>query len=132
MSKFDTHHITVVQKEVTEKVYEDVKDIIQEIIADPDITDVFSIVHLVCTIAGSLELYTINDTKLSGRDKKEILLELGTIIVEENISDDLENSFKTIYYKTVEDTLEILIKFAKNNKVLKRVSKMKSPCDYCL
>tara|TARA_B100001287_G_scaffold263271_2_gene253984 strand:+ start:1749 stop:2111 length:363 start_codon:yes stop_codon:yes gene_type:complete len=110
---------------VVEGLYSEVTDELIDVIQNPNIDDFITILHLVNQIATMTEITTIGNKPLRGKDKREIVKKLCRILLEEFSHESIKDSILVAYDKNIDSAIDIMINFAKNNKV---ISKTKSFC----
>ena len=120
--------LTPFQEIVIEKIYDSAKVTIKEVQDDPEMSDVLVITTSIIKLCGLIECIKINDTKLKGNDKKNIVLHLGRKILIDILPYDKVSNIIVIYDTTASNVLDMLIKFAKYNKVVKKITQ---PCILC-
>lgn len=120
--------LTPFQTSVIEKMYETSRKALQELEDYPFFSDVMIITMTITKLCGLYECIKINDDKLSGRDKKTIVLAVGRLLLLDILSSERYEEVVLIYDSSAEGVLDMIIEFAKYNKIIKKVT---APCFMC-
>ena len=107
-------------QQIIEEIYQDIPGEVIDIVADPDVSDFETILHLICRLASMVELFRIDHSKLKGTEKKYIVTKLGRFLIEQHCEERYKDSILSVYDDIFEKGLLMVIEFAKNNKVLRR------------
>ena len=107
---------TQFQKKIINAVYKSITKDVSEIIKDPGYSDVFTIIKIICTIAGSMEIYSQREEYIKGTDKQKIVKIIGRLLINDYISEYRKEKFLELYNRTIDGSLDIIIEFAKNNE----------------
>ena len=118
----DSIELTGFQKTVVDRLYASVEASIEDVIKDPGVCDSLTIVKVICSIAGSLEMVKHDGKGLKGRDKRIILLYVGRKLIEEHTHEDYLIETMALYETLAPDILEHFVDFAKNNKLIRGVN----------
>ena len=113
---------------IVQDLYENISQDIIDIIADPDISDFLTLLEVVSRIASMVEVIRIGEKPMKGKEKKQIVKTLGRLLIEQHCSEELKESILHIYDTNIENVLEILINFAKNNKIIRKTSRCMTAC----
>lgn len=114
--------------EIVQDLYENISQDVIDIIADPDVSDLLSILHVMSQIASMVEIIRVSDKPIKGKDKKQIVKTLGRFLFEQHSPEDLKESILDVYDNSIDSALEILVDFAKNHKIIRRTSKCVTAC----
>jgi hypothetical protein len=94
---------------------------VEKALTDCIMEDPLIILKTITVIAGLLELTKANDKRIRGKHKQAILVHVGQKFIREYFP-----SLVDTYDRTVSSVLDIVIHFAKNNKVIQKI--YSSPC----
>ena len=107
-------------EEIVQDLYNNISQDIVDIIADPDISDFLTILEVLSHIASMVEVIRIGDKPVKGKEKKHIVKTLARFLLEQHCPEQLKESVLDAYDSNIESALEILVNFAKNNKVIRK------------
>lgn len=114
-------NLSIFEKKIIQKIFVKSIESVREVIDNPNIESVIAITIIITNIAQLLEHVKINSVshsgKISGNMKKNIVLFLGRLIIEKNMSFTEKDNILALYDIYADSVLERIIKFAKNNKV---------------
>ena len=114
-------NLSIFEKKIIQKIFVKSIESVREVIDNPNIESVIAITIIITNIAQLLEHVKINSVshsgKISGSMKKNIVLFLGRLIIEKNMSFTEKDNILALYDIYADSVLERIIKFAKNNKV---------------
>lgn len=114
-------NLSIFEKKIIQKIFVKSIESVREVIDNPNIESVIAITIIITNIAQLLEHVKINSVshsgKISGNMKKNIVLFLGRLIIEKNMSFAEKDNILALYDIYADNVLERIIKFAKNNKV---------------
>ena len=117
-----------IQKQIVDEIVLLVSEDIKQIIADPSISDVITIIKLISNISTMVEIYKVNDKPLKGKDKKNIVHLVCKSLLEEYSNEDVYEVVVDLYDSIYDDMIETMIHFAKNNKLITKVKNCKGGC----
>jgi hypothetical protein len=95
------------QKKIATSIYTTTKSAIQSILLDSSLNNSIKVTLTISKLVKELEIFKVDGPKLSGADKKAITIELGRILLQENLSENKE--ILVIYDLLAESTLEAMI-----------------------
>tara|TARA_B100000963_G_C22575455_1_gene648193 strand:- start:535 stop:891 length:357 start_codon:yes stop_codon:yes gene_type:complete len=107
-------------EDIVQDLYDNISQDIVDIIADPDISDFITILEVLSHIASMVELIKIGDKPVKGKEKKHVVKTLGRMLLEQHCPEQLKESVLEVYESNIDSALEILVNFAKNNKVIRK------------
>jgi len=116
------NELTPQQHKIADKIYDIAHKTIQEILYSPSIDDLVLLVKSVSKVAGLSEMIKINDRNLRGFEKRAIVVYLTRKIIQQHAPAYRVDSLLRIYDSCGINLLEIMIDFAKNNKLVKKIS----------
>ena len=115
----ENYSLTEYQKQIVKVIYDEIKPLIKSIIDELkniDVNDISpediskKIFTIVTTCIKIVEKTKVNHQKISGSDKKQIVLELGKIIINTEIKDTtITDIINPIYDVLAEEVLETVI-----------------------
>ena len=112
-------NLSIFEKKIIQKIFVKSIESVREVIDNPNIESVIAITIIITNIAQLLEHVKINSVshsgKISGNMKKNIVLFLGRLIIEKNMSFTKKIMF-ALYDIYADSVLERIIKFAKTTK----------------
>tara|TARA_B100000401_G_C52813248_1_gene725132 strand:+ start:763 stop:1758 length:996 start_codon:yes stop_codon:yes gene_type:complete len=113
--------LSIFEKKIIKKIFVKSIESVREVIDNPNIESVIAITIIITNIAQLVEHIKINSSshsgKLSGNVKKNIVIFLGRLIIEKNMTFSERDNILALYDVYADNVLERIIKFAKNNKV---------------
>ena len=115
-------------EEIVQDLYDNISKDIVDIIEDPDISDFLTILQVMSRIASLVEVIRIGDKPMKGKEKKQIVKTLGRFLFEQHCPEELRESVLDVYDNSIDSALEILVDFAKNNKIIRKTSKCVTAC----
>lgn len=118
----DKDDLTPYQKIIIQKIYNKGKTVVDEINSVSSASEALSITIAITNLAQLVEHIKINNTPLSGENKKKIVLYLGKKLLIDILPDDKKDSIESLYDIVAEKTLSKLIDFANNNKMVQTVT----------
>ena len=102
--------LTDAQKSVLKVVYDKVKDSSDIILQHPTLDSALKITQMMASIIKLLESVKLQDALLAGKDKKLIALEVGRLLIKDNVKDEEKQVvLLMIYDSTAEALLETMI-----------------------
>ena len=102
--------LTDAQKTVLKLVYDKVKDSSDIILQHPTLDSALKITQMMASIIKLLESVKLQDALLAGKDKKLIALEVGRLLIKDNVKDEEKQVvLLMIYDSTAEALLETMI-----------------------
>jgi len=118
---FENNNLTQLQKDICIQTYTLIKEQLKNIMDNINNTSIHDniipnhIINIMCIIIKYIENIKINRKALSGKDKKQIALELGRIIISKEIVNEItRETILNIYNLTCESILENIINVSKN------------------
>jgi len=111
---FENSELSVLQKEVIKNIYEVSKAAIIEIVSTPEIDDAVVVISVVGKLVKFVEDVKVDGKTLTGENKKQIVLYLGKVLLEDVVPDDHKANVIAIYDVTAETALEKMIDVANN------------------
>ncbi len=104
------HKLSEEQSKVLKIVYDKVKESTDLILHHPRLENALKLTQMIASIIKLLETVKLNELLLSGKDKKEIALELGRILIKDLIKEDEKKVvLLMIYDSTAEQLLETMV-----------------------
>ena len=98
------------QTKVLKLVYDKIKESTELLLYHPKLDHTVKLTQMIASIIKLLESIKINDLLLSGKDKKQISLELGRILIKDVVKEDEKRVIlMMIYENTSEQVLETMI-----------------------
>ena len=118
--------LTDAQKTVLKLVYDKVKDSSDIILQHPTLDSALKITQMMASIIKLLESVKLQDALLAGKDKKLIALEVGRLLIKDNVKDEEKQVvLLMIYDSTAEARLETMIDVSQHlNVKVKEVAGM--------
>ena len=118
--------LTDAQKTVLKLVYDKVKDSSDIILQHPTLDSALKITQMMASIIKLLESVKLQDALLAGKDKKLIALEVGRLLIKDNVKDEEKQVvLLMIYDSTAEALLETMIDVSQHlNVKVKEVAGM--------
>ena len=118
--------LTDAQKTVLKVVYDKVKDSSDIILQHPTLDSALKITQMMASIIKLLESVKLKDALLGGKDKKLIALEVGRLLIKDNVKDEEKQAvLLMIYDSTAEALLETMIDVSQHlNVKVKEVAGM--------
>ena len=118
--------LTDAQKTVLKLVYDKVKDSSDIILQHPTLDSALKITQMMASIIKLLESVKLQDALLGGKDKKLIALEVGRLLIKDNVKDEEKQVvLLMIYDSTAEALLETMIDVSQHlNVKVKEVAGM--------
>ena len=118
--------LTDAQKTVLKLVYDKVKDSSDIILQHPTLDSALKITQMMASIIKLLESVKLQDALLAGKDKKLIALEVGRLLIKDNVKDEEKQAvLLMIYDSTAEALLETMIDVSQHlNVKVKEVAGM--------
>ena len=118
--------LTDAQKTVLKLVYDKVKDSSDIILQHPTLDSALKITQMMASIIKLLESVKLQDALLGGKDKKLIALEVGRLLIKDNVKDEEKQAvLLMIYDSTAEALLETMIDVSQHlNVKVKEVAGM--------
>jgi len=110
--------LTDAQKSVLKVVYDKVKESSDLILQHPTLNSALKITQMLASIIKLLESVKLKDALLAGKDKKLIALEVGKLLIKDNVKDEEKQAvLLMIYDSTAEALLETMIDVSQNLNV---------------
>jgi len=124
----ENKQLSPVQKQIITKIFNNAQDVLKELINKPDLNDMLVITITVTNLANLVETIKITNnsgiySKLSGNDKRKIVLFIGELILSKIISIKNKDSVILLFNTYAESILERIIIFAKKNKTVNIINK---------
>tara|TARA_B100001093_G_C26710724_1_gene963302 strand:- start:246 stop:704 length:459 start_codon:yes stop_codon:yes gene_type:complete len=116
----DENGLTQFQKAVIKKIYKLSNSTIKEVVDTPEIADALVVTIAIGNLVKLIENININNKPLSGKNKKEIVLYLGRLLLNDLLPEKNKSNILGMYDLLAEPTLEKLIDVSKNIKVIAR------------
>jgi len=118
--------LTDAQKSVLKVVYDKVKESSDLILQHPTLDSALKIMQMMASIIKLLETVKLQDGLLGGKDKKLIALEVGKLLIKDNVKDEEKQAvLLMIYDSTAEALLETMIDVSQHlNVKVKEVTGM--------
>jgi len=114
--------------DLIDDLYQSISSDVLEVIEDPDITDVVTMIEVLCKIASMVEVIKIGEKNLKGYEKKELVHNFGRFLIEKHCPFNYTQSLLDVYDSSAERVLENIILFAKQHKVLSKAGKCATTC----
>ena len=86
-------------------IYNNVKESTDLLLHHPKLENVLKLTQMIASIIKSLETIKLNNILLSGKDKKQIALELGRILIKELIKEDEKRIILLMIYDSISEQL---------------------------
>jgi hypothetical protein len=104
------HKLSDEHTKVLKIIYDKVKESTDLILHHPRLENAIKVTQMIASIIKLLESVKLNEILLSGKDKKEIALELGRILIKDLIKEDEKRVvLLMIYDSTAEQLLETMV-----------------------
>ena len=113
---------------IVNNLYENISQDIIDLIADPEVSDFITILEVITRVSGMVEVIRFGEKPIRGKEKKIVTKKLGRVLIDNNCPDELKDSVLDVYDKSIDNAIELLIDFAKNNKILRKTSKCVTAC----
>ena len=110
------------------KIYSQLSSEVIDMIKDDAVCDFLTVLKIICHVSSMVELLFIDRKQLKGLEKKNLVVSTCRIVLEEHINDDIKEAVLSLYDTVVDDTVESVIEFAKNNKIFSTATKVVSCC----
>jgi len=108
---------------IADKIYNESRKCLGELFLHPSIDDTVLVLKTLTTVASLMEVTKVNnDQRIRGSAKKEIVLYVSRKLVTELVSRLHVDRIDGLFERVSHDFIEIFIDFAKNNKVLHKIS----------
>ena len=114
----DDTGLTQYQLAIVKKIYNISKNTVKEVVETPSIADALVVTLAVGNLVKLVENIKINDKPLSGKNKKEVVLFIGRLLLKDLLPDSNRDTILGMYDLLAEPTLEKLIDVGKNIKVM--------------
>lgn len=111
---FENSELTVLQKEVIKNIYKASKEAVLEIVSSPDVDDAVVVISVIGKLIKFVEDVKVNGNTLTGDNKKQIVLYLGRVLLDDVVPDDHKGNILAIYDTTAETALEKMMDVANN------------------
>jgi len=112
-------NLTAFQKAIISKIYKISKNTVKEVVETPEIADALIVTIAIGNLVKLIETVNINNKPLSGKNKKEIVLYIGKLLLKDLLPEsDNKANIIALYDVLAEPTLEKLIDVSKNIKVI--------------
>lgn len=116
------------QQKIADKIYETLPSDLEEVISSDHVHDVIIIMTILNKVSTLVEQHRIDDKPMAGKEKKEIVGYIGRLLILNYAKAEFKDYMLEIYNNVVEDVVEIMIDFAKNNKILRKSSRCIANC----
>jgi hypothetical protein len=104
------HKLSEEQTKVLKIVYDKIKESTDLLLHHPKLENALKLTQMIASIIKLLESIKINDILLSGKDKKQIALELGKKLIEDLIKEDEKRIVLLMMYDSAaEQLLETIV-----------------------
>ena len=130
----DDAGLTPFQKAVIKQIFNTSKDTIKEVVETPEMADALVVTIAVGNLIKLIETVNINNKPLSGKNKKDIVLYLGRLLLSDLLPESRNKAnIIGIYDLVAEQTLEKLIDVGTNinvitNNIVEEVVQNKPKC----
>ena len=115
----DDAGLTPFQKAVIKQIFNTSKDTIKEVVETPEMADALVVTIAVGNLIKLIETVNINNKPLSGKNKKDIVLYLGRLLLNDLLPESRNKAnIIGIYDLVAEQTLEKLIDVGTNINVI--------------
>tara|TARA_B100000925_G_scaffold290232_1_gene274975 strand:- start:5149 stop:5604 length:456 start_codon:yes stop_codon:yes gene_type:complete len=114
----DNENITPYQKAIIKKIYKISNESIKEVVETPELADALVVTIAIGNLVKLIETININNKPLSGNNKKQIVLYLGRLLLNDLLPENNKSNIIAAYDLLAEATLEKLIDVSKNIKVI--------------
>tara|TARA_B100001769_G_C22105788_1_gene597400 strand:+ start:829 stop:1227 length:399 start_codon:yes stop_codon:yes gene_type:complete len=112
---------------IANKIYEEASVCLEELYRNPSVDDMILIMKTLTTASALSELVKVNDKKVKGREKKRIVVYVSHRLFKDFIHEMHLPRIRDAFERVSDELIEIVIDFAKNNKVLRTIS---SQCSF--
>ena len=121
------HKLSEEQTKVLKIVYDKIKESTDLLLHHPKLENALKLTQMIASIIKLLESIKINDILLSGKDKKQITLELGKKLIEDLIKEDEKRIILLMMYDSAaEQLLETMVDVSHHLNV--KVKEIASSC----
>ena len=103
-------------EELCTELYNNIKDIVNNVLIIPSIEDSLLILKTICTAGTIIEEMNSKDQKIRGRIKKKVVISTCRQIISDYVSPYRVNKILEIYDSSSNEIVEEVIQFAKKNK----------------
>tara|TARA_B110000971_G_scaffold88096_3_gene90502 strand:+ start:670 stop:1116 length:447 start_codon:yes stop_codon:yes gene_type:complete len=111
---FENSELTILQKEVVKSIYSVSKEAVTEIVTSPEINDAVVVISVIGKLIRFVEDVKVNGATLSGENKKQIVLYLGRVLLDDVLPAEQKGTVLVIYDSTAETALEKMMEVANN------------------
>ena len=124
----ENKQLSLFQKQIITKIFNNALEVLKELINKPNLNDMLVITITITNLANLVETIKITNnkgvySKLSGNDKRKIVLFIGELILSKIISIKNKDSVILLFNTYAESILERIITFAKKNKTVNIINK---------
>lgn len=107
---------------IADKVYEEASTCLKEVYRNPSVDDIILITKTLTTVSALCELVKVNDRKVKGFEKKRIVMYVSNKLFKDLLHSMHFPRIKDSFERVSDELIEIVINFAKNNKVIRKIS----------
>tara|TARA_Y100000768_G_C23743906_1_gene570634 strand:- start:119 stop:481 length:363 start_codon:yes stop_codon:yes gene_type:complete len=108
---------------IIQELYNDIPGEIIDLVTDPNASDFMTLLEIICKLAAIVEVSFIGDSRLKGHEKRYVVTNLARLVITNHCPAEYLENILGLFDEVFEKGLEMVIHFAKNNKVLKKIKK---------
>jgi len=102
--------LTDQQRAIVEKLYESAKNASEPLLTNNTLDSTIKITQLIAQLMAFMEQVNLGGEKISGANKKAVVLELGRLLIKDHIKDNVQRVKILLMYDVLaEKTLEVMI-----------------------
>lgn len=102
--------LTDQQRDIVQSLYESAKAVSESSLADSTLDASLKITRLIAQLMAFMEQVNLGSEKISGANKKAVVLELGRLLIKDHIKDNIQRVKILLMYDVLaEKTLEVMI-----------------------
>ena len=128
--------LTDAQRTIVQTLYEEAKMLTTSLLSDKGLDSSIKITQVIAQLMVLAEKVQVEGQKITGKDKKAAVLEVGRLLLKDLVKDDIERVKLRLMYDVLADkTLEAMIQMSHvvNQRVIQEVGgRMASSCWDCL
>ena len=123
--------LTEQQRIIVQTLYESAKKTSESLLTDTTLDSSIKITQLIAQLMAFMEQVNLGGEKISGANKKAVVLELGRLLIKDHIKDNVQRVKILLMYDVLaEKTLEVMIDVS--HLINKQVAKATASCWDCL
>ena len=102
--------LTEQQRAIVQTLYESAKNASESLLTDTTLDSSIKITQLIAQLMAFMEQVNLGGEKISGANKKAVVLELGRLLIKDHIKDNVQRVKILLMYDVLaEKTLEVMI-----------------------